>query len=62
MDKTVVVRVDRFRQHKLYRKRLTISKTYHVHDPKNQLVEGDKVSFKQVRPISKNKRWAAIYK
>ncbi len=61
MDKTVVVRVDRVKIHPKYKKRYTVSKKYHVHDEKKQYREGDKVSFVECRPLSKNKRWRVIY-
>jgi small subunit ribosomal protein S17 len=60
-DKTIVVRVDRVRVHPKYRKRYTISKKYKVHDEKNKFQEGDKVTFIECRPISKDKRWRVIY-
>lgn len=62
MDKTIVVSVDRTKRHPLYGKRFTVSKKYHVHDPENKFIEGETVAFKEVRPLSKTKRWAVIYK
>jgi small subunit ribosomal protein S17 len=38
-------------------KRFTVSRKYKVHDEKNQYKEGDKVSFVECRPMSKDKRW-----
>lgn len=61
MEKTIVVRVDRVIQHPKYKKRYTVSKNYKVHDEKNKYNEGDKVSFIECRPLSKDKRWRAIY-
>ena len=61
MDKTIVVKVDRVRVHPKYKKRYTVSKKYKVHDEKNMLKEGDKVTFIECRPISKDKRWRVIY-
>ncbi len=60
MDKTVVVRVDRVTRHPVYKKRITISKKYKVHDEKNEKRIGDKVSFVESRPISKHKKWTLI--
>lgn len=62
MDKTIVVKVDRVRQHPKYLKRYTVSKKYKVHDEKNQYKEGDKVNFIECRPLSKDKRWRVMYK
>ncbi|MFH1822455.1 MAG: 30S ribosomal protein S17 [Patescibacteria group bacterium] len=61
MDKTIVVRVDRVIIHPKYEKRYTVSKKYKVHDEKNKFKEGDKVVFIGCRPLSKDKRWRAIY-
>lgn len=62
MDKTIVVRVDRVKQHPKYKKRYTVSRNYKVHDEKNECKEGDKVSFTECRPLSKDKRWRVIKK
>jgi small subunit ribosomal protein S17 len=61
MDKTIVVRVDRVAVHPKYKKRYTVSQKYKVHDEKNQCQEGDKVTFNECRPISKDKKWRVIY-
>ena len=60
MDKTIVVRIDRVRQHPKYKKRYTVSKRYKVHDEKNQYKEDDKVTFVECRPLSKDKRWRVV--
>ena len=60
MDKTIVVRVDRVAVHPKYKKRYTVSKKYKVHDEKNAYKEGDKVSFVECRPLSKDKRWRVV--
>ena len=62
MDKTIVVKVDRVKIHPKYKKRYTVSKKYKVHDEKNQFKEGDKVSFVECRPLSKDKRWRVLYR
>lgn len=61
-NKTVVVKVDRVKTHPKYKKRYVVSKNYKVHDEKNQFKEGDKVAFIECRPISKGKKWRAVYK
>ena len=61
MDKTVVVRVDRFKLHPTYQKRYRISKKYKVHDPKNQYKVGDKVEITECRPLSKDKKYRVLY-
>lgn len=61
MDKTLVARVDRVKAHPKYKKRYTVSKKYKVHDEKGAFKEGDKVSFIECRPLSKDKKWRVIY-
>ncbi|MBI4653276.1 30S ribosomal protein S17 [Candidatus Kuenenbacteria bacterium] len=57
MDKTIVVRVDRIKCHPKYKKRYKASKRYKVHDSENKYKIGDKVTFIECRPLSKEKRW-----
>ena len=61
MNKTIVVSVDRVKIHAKYRKRYTVSKNYKVHDEKEIFKVGDKVSFVECRPLSREKRWKVIY-
>ncbi len=60
MDKTIVVKVDRIKCHPKYKKRYKISKRYKVHDPENKYKTGDKVTFIECRPLSKEKRWRVV--
>ena len=57
MDKTIIVRVDRYKMHPKYKKRFKVSKRFHVHDPENTYQKGDVVQIREVRPLSKLKRW-----
>jgi len=57
MSKTVVVRVDRLKQHPKYKRRYRVSKKYKAHDEKGEFHVGDKVRMEEVRPISRDKRW-----
>ena len=57
MDKTTIVRVDSRGPHPVYKKYVTQSKKYYIHDPKNECKPGDKVSIIECRPMSKLKRW-----
>lgn len=61
MDRTIVVRVDRVKTHRLYKKKFTVSKKYKVHDPENRYHVNDSVTFRSCRPISKDKRWIVLY-
>lgn len=62
MDKTIVVLVERVKEHSKYQKKYKASRKFKVHDPKNEYKPGDVVEFVQCRPLSKDKRWRVIYK
>ena len=62
MRQTIVVRVDRRKQHPKYRKYFTVSKRYHVHDERGEFHTGDRVTFIECRPLSKLKRWRVTHK
>ncbi|MCF6246456.1 MAG: 30S ribosomal protein S17 [Desulfobacula sp.] len=57
MDKSVVVQIERFVQHKVYKKFMKRYKKYHVHDEKNECNTGDTVKIIETRPLSKLKRF-----
>ncbi len=59
-DKTIVVRVDRRTAHPVYKKVITRSKKFHVHDPENEAHKGDVVRIVETRPLSKLKRWRLL--
>jgi small subunit ribosomal protein S17 len=54
-DKTITVTVTSRQTHPLYGKQYTISRKYTAHDENNEAHLGDKVTIKEVRPISKTK-------
>jgi small subunit ribosomal protein S17 len=56
-DKTIVVRVDVTRRHRMYKKIIRESTTLHAHDESNDANEGDLVRVMESRPMSKTKRW-----
>ena len=60
MDKTAVVKVERRKQHPKFRRYISRSKKYLVHDEQNQLGVGDKVRIVETRPLSKNKNWRLL--
>lgn len=62
MDKTVVVRVNRYVKHPKYKKYITRSKRYKAHDESNTYHVGDTVFIKEVRPISKDKHFTVVAK
>jgi small subunit ribosomal protein S17 len=57
MDKSVVVQVERFVQHKIYKKYMKRYKKYHAHDETNECQIGDTVKIIETRPLSKLKRF-----
>lgn len=62
MNKTLVVRVDRIKTHRKYKKQYKVSKKYKVHDEKNEYCIGDLVAFEETRPLSRDKRWKVVKK
>ena len=61
-NKTVVVKVTRRVQHKLYKKIINRTKKYHAHDEKNKFKVGDNVKIIESKPYSKMKKWKVIDK
>ena len=59
-DKTIVVRVDVTRRHRMYKKIIRESTTLHAHDERNDAHEGDLVRVVESRPISRTKRWRLV--
>lgn len=59
-DKTVTVSVRRRFMHPTYKKFITKSKKYSVHDENNKYKTGDNIRFIECRPISKTKRWCTL--
>jgi len=59
MQKTVVVKVDTFWEHPLYKKKVKKSKKYLAHDELG-VKEGTKVKIAETRPMSKRKRWRVV--
>ena len=59
-NKTIVVKVTRRVQHKLYKKIISQSKKYHAHDENNSFKVGDIVKIIESKPISKLKSWTVV--
>jgi small subunit ribosomal protein S17 len=57
MDKTIVVRVESRKLHRLYKKYVSKSKKIKAHDPKNECNIDDMVQVIECRPYSKEKKW-----
>ena len=59
-EKTVVVLVKRRYSHAFFKKVVTSSKKYHVHDENNKFKIGDDLKIIESKPFSKKKRWKVI--
>lgn len=57
MDKTVVVTVQRVKEHPIYRKKYTVNTKFKAHDADNVCQVGDVVEITETKPISRQKRW-----
>ncbi len=62
MQNTVVVEVERIKEHPKYKRRYRISKKYKVHAETNEYKAGDKVIIEECRPLSKEKKWKIVKK
>ena len=60
MDKTIVVAVETFVSHPLYKKQIRRTTKFKVHDENNECKVGDKVRIMETRPLSKDKRWRLV--
>lgn len=60
MDKTVVVNVQRYVEHKKYGKFYKIDKRYKAHDENNEYKVGDNVIIEECRPLSKDKNFTVV--
>ena len=62
MQKTVVVLVERIKEHPKYKRRYKIHKKYKAHDEAKEYKVGDKVIIEETAPISKDKHFKVIGK
>lgn len=62
MDKTVVVVIERIKEHPIYKKKFTVSRKYKADDQNNEYKVGDKVEIVSTRPISKDKKYKVVKK
>jgi small subunit ribosomal protein S17 len=59
-DKTITVRIDIARPHRMYKKIVRTSSTLHAHDEDNEAHTGDTVRVVESRPLSRTKRWRLV--
>ncbi len=62
MVKTLVVKVERIKEHPKQRRRYRVFKKYKAHLETGEYEKGDKVLIEECRPLSKEKRWKVIKK
>jgi small subunit ribosomal protein S17 len=62
MTKTVVVQVSRLKKNAKYQKYFKVSARYKAHDEKGEYHTGDVVIIREIRPMSKDKRWTVVSK
>ena len=60
MDKTITVAVERKVKHPIYGKFIKRTTKLHAHDETNQCNEGDVVTLRECRPLSKSKNWTLV--
>ena len=60
MDKTIVVAVETFVKHPLYKKRVKNTVKFKAHDENNECGIGDTDKIMETRPLSKDKRWRLV--
>ena len=57
MDKTVVVAINEYVKHPLYKKTMKRTIKFKAHDEGHVCGVGDRVLIMETRPLSKDKRW-----
>jgi len=61
-QKTVVVKVERIKEHPKYKRRYRVSKKYKAHYESGGYKVGDKIVIEECKPISKDKKWQVVEK
>ena len=61
MAKTLVVKVDFYKNHPKYKKKYKVSKKFYVHvEDASKFTIGDPITIAETKPVSKLKRWKVI--
>ncbi len=58
--KTVIVQIERLREHPLYKKVIRVRKRVPAHDANGDVKAGDLVRIQESRPFSATKRWQVV--
>lgn len=61
MQDTAVVSVMRYVKHPKYKKYMRQTKRYHAHNPGNRAKEGEVVTIRSCRPLSKRKSFEIVF-
>ncbi len=61
MQDTAVVSVSRYVKHPKYKKYMKTSKRYQAHNPGNRAKEGDQVTIRSCRPLSRHKSFEIVF-
>jgi len=61
MQDTAVVAVSRYTKHPKYKKFLKSTKKYKAHNPGNRAKEGESVTIRSTRPLSKDKHFEIVF-
>ena len=62
MQKTIVVQVERIKEHPKYKRRYKFHKKYKAHLEDGEYQVGERVVIEECRPMSKEKRWKVLRK
>ena len=62
MQKTLVVQVERIKEHPKYKRKYKFHKKYKAHVEGGEYQIGDKVVIEECKPISKEKKWKVLRK
>ncbi len=58
MQKTIVVEIEMRKAHPKYKRVMKSNKKFYAHDEQNSARTGDVVRIREMRPLSKLKRWS----
>lgn len=58
MEKTIVVLVERTKEHPIYKKKYTVSTKFKAHDESGKAKIDDMVEIEESKPLSATKRWS----
>lgn len=61
MVDTAVVSVSRYVKHPKYKKYIKRTRRYQAHNPKGRAKEGEAVTIRSCRPLSKNKSFEIVF-